>query len=92
MRHDARAALIAATRLAAEALEIDHLVGTIAAGKEADLLVIEGNPLDNLRDLRRIRAVVRGGVWYRPDALLEQAARHAATAGFDELRRFDELY
>lgn len=85
-------ALIAATRLAAEALEINHRVGTIAAGKEADLLVIEGDPLDNLRDLRRIRAVVRGGVWHRPETLLAQAARHAAAAGFDALRRFDELY
>jgi imidazolonepropionase-like amidohydrolase len=86
------AALTAATRLAAQALEVGHLVGTLEAGKQADLLVLAGDPVDSLRNLRKILAVVRGGVWRRPELLLAQAARHAATANFAELRRFDEFY
>jgi len=85
-------ALTAATRLAAQALGVGHLVGTIEAGKEADLLVLEGDPVASLRDLRKILAVVRGGAWFRPELLLDQAARYAAIANFDELRRFDEFY
>ncbi|MDQ1300581.1 MAG: Amidohydrolase family protein [Chloroflexota bacterium] len=86
------AALLAATRLAAQALGVDRLVGTIEAGKQADLLALDGDPVASLHDLRKILAVVRGGVWFRPELLLEQAARYAATAGFDDLRRFDEFY
>ena len=35
---------------------------TIESGKEADLLVVEGNPFRNLEELRKVKAVFRGGV------------------------------
>ncbi|MCX7669390.1 MAG: amidohydrolase family protein [Anaerolineae bacterium] len=85
-------ALAAATRLAAQALGLDHLVGTIEPGKEADLLVVEGDPTQDVRDLRRIVAVARGGMWFDPAALLRQAADYAATAPRSSLRRFDAIY
>jgi hypothetical protein len=57
-------ALRAGTSVAAEALGIDGFTGSIATGKAADLLVVDGNPLDDvriLRDLARIKRVYLGG-------------------------------
>src|SRR6185436_16729118 len=54
-------AMIASTSAAARLIGIDGQVGTIAQGKEADLLLIEGNPLrkiDLLRDKRRLVGVM----------------------------------
>jgi imidazolonepropionase-like amidohydrolase len=56
-----QAALERATRGAAEALGIGHLVGSIAPGKCADLLVVGGNPLASLDALRDVKLVVRDG-------------------------------
>lgn len=46
---------------AAQALGIDKEFGTLAAGKAADLLVLEKNPLDNIANMRTIQAVYLGG-------------------------------
>ena len=40
--------LVAATKNGAEMLQVDHLTGTIEEGKFADLIVLEGNPLENI--------------------------------------------
>jgi imidazolonepropionase-like amidohydrolase len=56
--------------------------GTIAAGKYADLVLLDANPLDDIRNTRKIRAViVRGKLLDRPalDALLDFARSFAAT-------------
>lgn len=55
--------------------------GSIAVGKRADLVLLEGNPLDDIRNTRRIRAVVAAGRLYDRaalDALLQQGATDAA--------------
>jgi len=53
--------IVAATRTAAEVLKLSD-VGTVAAGKSADFLVLDANPLDNITNTRRISAVyLRGG-------------------------------
>jgi hypothetical protein len=73
-------ALQAATINPARFLGLTQTLGTVAADKEADLVLIEGNPLDDIGQLKRIRAVVvRGQVLDRPalDALLA-AVRAAA--------------
>ncbi len=62
--------LTMATRNGAEALGILDEVGTIAPGKRADLVILEANPLDNLRNTRRIQYVVLGGKIHRPQDLL----------------------
>lgn len=54
--------LTAATATAARAIGLDDR-GTIAPGKRADLLVVEGNPLQDLVCLERIRAVMKAGQW-----------------------------
>ncbi len=41
-------AIVAATRSGAEILKIEDVTGTIEEGKSADLLVLEGNPLDDI--------------------------------------------
>ena len=53
--------LASATRGAARALGIDHLVGSIECGKRADLLVVNGDPVRTLDALRDVRLVLRDG-------------------------------
>ena len=57
----AREALMAATRVAARTLGVGAERGTIAEGKQADLLIVDGNPWEAISDLRRVRGVVLGG-------------------------------
>ena len=52
-------ALQAATRNPGRLLHVDG--GTIEVGKRADLVLLDANPLDDIRNVRRIHAVVLGG-------------------------------
>lgn len=54
-------AIEAATRIGAECLDIDDILGTVEAGKIADLIVVEGNPLSDIRNLRRVVMVMQNG-------------------------------
>lgn len=57
-------ALMAATSTAAYALGLDGLIGTVEPGKLADLLVVDGDPLQDvgvLVDAERIELVFQGG-------------------------------
>ena len=55
-------ALQAATSVAARAIGLGDLVGSIEPAKEADLLVVNGDPLVSIADLNRVVAVIKGGV------------------------------
>ena len=58
-------ALRAATAVSARAMGMEGTTGTIEPGKQADLLVLDGNPLDAIRNLQRVRLVMKNGVLYR---------------------------
>jgi imidazolonepropionase-like amidohydrolase len=55
--------LRAATSSAAEAIGMPDR-GVLQAGKRADLIVVEGDPLRDLRCVEKVRAVMKAGVWY----------------------------
>ena len=61
-----------ATAEGALALGIERDVGTLEAGKLADMVVVEGDPLARLEDALRITATVKGGVWLDRAALLQR--------------------
>lgn len=51
--------------------------GTVEAGRRADLLLLEANPLQNLANLRRLAGVMARGRWYPAEELTERLARIA---------------
>ena len=60
--------IVAATSTSAELMELDAL-GTVAAGKSADFLVLDANPLDDITNTREIAAVYLRGTAVDRDAL-----------------------
>lgn len=58
------AAILSATRTNAELFGLQSEIGTVEAGKRADLIVVDGNPVDDiatLQDAERVRLVLRDG-------------------------------
>src|ERR1051326_7476400 len=58
-------AIVSATSMAAESLGMGGKIGTVSAGMEADLVAVEGNPLEDITAVRRVRFVMKGGKVYR---------------------------
>lgn len=58
-----------ATLGSAQANRRAHDLGLIAPGWRADLILIDGDPLANITDIRKVRLVMKGGVRFEPDAL-----------------------
>ena len=58
-------AIVSATSLAAESLELADRIGTVRPGYEADLIAVAGNPLDDITAMRDVRFVMKGGVVFR---------------------------
>ena len=65
-------AIRVATQQGAEFLGVDDPVGTIAPGKEADLLIVRGNPAANIQDISNVVHVFANGKHYDPAALLTE--------------------
>jgi imidazolonepropionase-like amidohydrolase len=62
-------AIQAATLVPARAMGMEKDSGTIEPGKRADVLVVDGNPLENISDIRKVNTVFAGGRMYQPAAL-----------------------
>ncbi len=58
-------ALRAATSVAADACGVGDRKGTLAAGMDADIIAVAGDPLRDLIALLDVRAVMRAGKWQR---------------------------
>jgi hypothetical protein len=66
-------ALRAATLNNATVLRQEANLGSIAVGKLADIVLLTDDPLDDVRNTRRIELVVRGGLVVRPSEVLKSA-------------------
>jgi len=76
----AQAVLVSATLRPAEYLGLEQEFGTIAPGKHADLVLLDADPLADIRNTRRIHAVVRGGAVF-DRAALDRLLDELAVAG-----------
>ena len=77
---DAHDALRMATIMGAEAIGLDRDLGSIEAGKLADLVILSANPLDDLRNTNAIEQVVLNGRLYDGDTLDEVYPRQRPLA------------
>lgn len=59
-------ALKTAAIIPATVMKIDKQTGSIEPGKQADLIIIDGDPLKNISDLRKVSIVIKGGRIYNP--------------------------
>jgi len=76
--------LRSATINGARALRVDDLLGSIEVGKLADLVVVDGNPLERIEATREVRWVVKAGELHDPAELLRQAEGQIGPAGPEE--------
>jgi imidazolonepropionase-like amidohydrolase len=61
-------ALAGATSLNAQSIELADRTGTIAAGMDADLIAVEGDPIKDITSLRRVAFVMKGGKVYKNES------------------------
>ncbi len=76
--------LKAATINGATALGVSDKLGSIETGKLADLVIVRGNPLEDIRVARDIRIVVKEGVVHDPQSLLRSAEGKIGPVGPDD--------
>jgi len=58
-------AIVSATSLAARSMRLDKTIGTLAAGYEADLVALDGDPLSDIMAVTRVAFVMKGGKVYK---------------------------
>jgi enamidase len=63
-----------ATLNGAKYLGREARIGAIAPGKQADLVIVNGNPAASIADIRNVETVFRRGVGYDPKKLIESVA------------------
>jgi imidazolonepropionase-like amidohydrolase len=59
---DPMAAIVSATSVSAQSLNLADQIGSIAPGMQADLIGLDGDPTSDITALRRVRFVMKGGV------------------------------
>jgi imidazolonepropionase-like amidohydrolase len=58
-------AIVSATSRAAESLHLQDTIGSIAPGLQADIIAVDGNPLQDITAVRRVVFVMKGGKVYK---------------------------
>ena len=71
-------AIKSATKLSAEALKMENTIGTIEAGKQADIISVTGNPLEDITVLNDVKLVMKGGKII-PNSGRTKAVKHNKT-------------
>lgn len=82
------AALRIATINGARALGVGDRLGTIETGKWADLFVVRGNPLEDIRNTRNVRWTMKAGQIHDAAALLRSAEGRIGPAGPEDVSRW----
>jgi cytosine/adenosine deaminase-related metal-dependent hydrolase len=63
-------ALRTATSVFARAMGLEDQLGSIAPGRLADLVLVEGNPLERIADARRVKVVIKNGDVFTAERLM----------------------
>jgi imidazolonepropionase-like amidohydrolase len=53
--------------------------GRVSVGRDADLVLLDANPLQDIKHVRRIHGVLLRGTWHSADALSDRLARYAGS-------------
>ena len=83
-------ALQAATLNNAKVLRMDQELGTVQAGKYADLVILDDDPLEDIRNTQKIHRVIKDGIVLDPQDLLEKNLQQFGARGerqFDRTQR-----
>jgi imidazolonepropionase-like amidohydrolase len=59
-------AIKTATIIPATVMHIENMTGSIDAGKQADIIIVDGDPLKNISEIRKVSVVIKGGKVYDP--------------------------
>ncbi len=65
--------LQAATIVPARVMQMDDSLGSLRTGKVADAIIVHGNPLEQISQLRNVGTTIKGGVMYDTRALYATA-------------------
>jgi imidazolonepropionase-like amidohydrolase len=84
----AAAALKIGTINGARAMNVASTLGTLEAGKIADLFVVRGNPLQDIRNTRKVTFVMKGGELFDAPALLASVKGTMGPKGPEDEKRW----
>ena len=59
-------AIQTATITPAQVMKMDKQTGSVEAGKRADITIVDGDPLNNIREIRKVTLVIKAGRIYDP--------------------------
>jgi imidazolonepropionase-like amidohydrolase len=62
-------AIRTATITPASVMKMDKETGSVEVGKKADIIIVDGDPLTTIRDIRKVTTVIKGGKIYDPGML-----------------------
>jgi imidazolonepropionase-like amidohydrolase len=68
-------AIVSATSMSAKSLGLDKMIGTLAAGYDADVIALDGDPLTDITAVTRVAFVMKGGKVYKLSGESARGAR-----------------